>query len=115
MILISQDGFKAFNMAYIKSYFMYEDKLGKLPNQSATDEKHEYIIWIDPHPYWENQDFYSVGKFEKLKDAQKVFSKLTSIPDPSAKGVIKITDNGVEFFFKNYWTGETEKYVDNQE
>lgn len=97
MILIAQDGFKAFNMAYIKSYFITEDKFGKFPTLPATDENHKYTIWVDPHPYWENQDFYSIAKFEKLEDAQEVFNKLTSITNPAAEGVLIITEKDVDF------------------
>lgn len=102
MILIAQDGFKAFNMAYIKSYFVYQDKFGKFPTPSATDEKHEYIICVDSNPtYSDIANLYTIGKFEKLEDAQKVFAKLTSIINPAAEGVISITEKDVSFFGKD--------------
>lgn len=102
MILIAQDCFKAFNMAYIKSYFIYEDKFGKLPTLPATDEKHEYIICVDSNPtYGDIANLYTIGKFEKLEDAQNVFAKLTSIINPAAEGVISITEKDVSFFGKD--------------
>lgn len=101
MILISQDGFKAFNMEYIKSYQITEDTLGKTPTIPPNDEEHKYIIWVDPHPFWENRDFYIVGKFKTLEDAQKVFNKLTSITNTGAEGCVIIKDNDVDFFGKD--------------
>lgn len=102
MILIAQDGFKAFNMAYIKSYFIYADKFGKLPTPSATDENHVYIICVDSSPTCGDiSNLYMIGKFEKLEDAQNVFTKITSITNPAAEGVISITEKDVDFFGKN--------------
>ena len=101
MILVSQDGFKAFNMAYIKGYYICEGKLGNIPPSfPSTKEGTEYIIWVDPEPFWNNEKFYSIGRFKKLEDAQKVFQKLTSI-NPSAEGCILIKDNDVDFFGKD--------------
>lgn len=102
MILISQDGFKAFNMAYIKSYIIYEDKFGNLPTLPANDENHEYRICVDSNPtYGDIANLYTVGKFEKLEDAQNVFTKITSITNPAAEGVISITEKDVSFFGKD--------------
>lgn len=104
MILVSQDGFKAFNMAYIRGYYICEGKLGNIPVTPSfpkNKENTEYVIWVDPNPNWENENFYSIGKFKNLKDAQKVFMKLTSITNPSAEGVIIIKKNDVDFLGKD--------------
>lgn len=110
MILVSQDGFKAFNMAYIKAFFIYEDKFGKVPTLTENNEKHEYFIWVDAHTLCKNEEFfYSIGEFKTLEDAQNVFNKLTRIK-PLAEGtVVKILEKDVEFSCKNCWTGEIEK------
>ena len=104
MILVSQDGLKAFNMAYIRSYFIYQsDKNGyaNFPDKIKNDDKKEdYIIWANPSRYYEEDSMYSIGKFKNLKDAQKVFMKLTSITNPSAEGCIIITEKDVDFFGK---------------
>jgi len=109
MILIAQDCFKAFNMAYIKSYFIYEDKFGKLPTLPTNDENHVYIICVDSNPtYRDIANLYTIGKFEKLEDAQNVFTKITSIINPAAEGVISITEKDVSFFGKDapIWRGK---------
>ena len=102
MILIAQDGFKAFNMAYIKSYFINEDKFGKFPTLPINDGNHEYRICVDSNPaYGDIANLYTVAKFEKLEDAQNVFTKLTSITNPAAEGVLIIKEKDVDFLGKD--------------
>lgn len=107
MILIAQDGFKAFNMAYIKSYFIYENDVGNFPKLPTKTEKNQgYTIWVAPNLYGNEENLYSIGRFKKLEDAQNVFRKLTSITNPGAEGCIIIKDNDAEIFGADFpiWT-----------
>lgn len=105
MILVSQDGFKACNMAHIKSFDIFEDNVGNFPTLPTNNENHVYIIWID------NEGF---GKFKKLEDAQNVFTKLTSITNTAAEGVVIIKEKSVDFFGKEPPTWRCKPNADNQ-
>lgn len=83
-------------MAYIKSFVIYEDDFGKFPTLPTDNENHVYIIWVDPHPYWRENE--GIGKFKTLEDAQNVFTKLTSITNIAAEGVVIIKEKSVDFF-----------------
>lgn len=105
MILISQDGNKAFNMEDIQGYFIYEEnKFGKeikFP-QGEGDENCTYILWADLGwgcQYDGNYSLYSIGRFEKLKDARALLEKITGILNPRTKGKAKILGKELKIFW----------------
>lgn len=103
MFLISMYGYKAFDMADIKGYFIYEKPVGKDVVESFPSPKHEkenaeYQVWVNTR--WQNGDcggcdHYSVGYYDNIDDAKEVLQALTSIPNPYIAGKVLVSDDKI--------------------
>lgn len=103
MFLISMCGHKAFDMADIKGYFIYENPVGKdvvesFPSPKRETENTEYQVWVNTR--WQNGDcggcnHYSVGYYDNIDDAKEVLQALTSISNPYVSGKVLVSSNKV--------------------